>query len=105
MCDQTDDILGLSEEETKNYTVVKWKFEGHFVKRWNTIHKCAEFNQRKQEDEETVDSFITALYCFVEHCQYGDLADEMMCDSITSCSPQIIHCTMNGECESVTFTI
>ena len=92
MGDQTDDILrsfGLSEEETKNYTVLKGKFEGHFVKRWNTIHKCAEFNQRKQEDEETVDSFITALYCLVEHCQYGDLADEMMCDSITSCAPQM----------------
>ena len=71
MGDQADDILqsfGLSEEEMKNYTIVEEKFEGHFVKRRNTIYERAS-NQRKQEDGETVDSFITALYCLVEHCQ------------------------------------
>ena len=68
----------------KNYTIVKGKFEGHFVKRRNTIYERAKFNQRKQEDGETVDSFIMALYCLVEHCQYGDLADEMIHDRIVA---------------------
>ena len=61
MGDQTDDILrsfGLSEEEMKNYTIVKGKFEGHFVKRQNTIYERAKFNQRKQEDGETEDSIL-----------------------------------------------
>ena len=68
----------------KNYTIVKGKFEGRFVKRRNTIYKRAKFNQRKQEDGETVDSFITVLYCLVEHCQYGDLADKMIRDRIVA---------------------
>ena len=87
MGDQADDILrsfGLSEEEMKNYTIVKGKFEGHFVKRRNTVYERAKFNQRKQEDGGTVDSFITALYCLVEHCQYGDLANEMIRDRIVA---------------------
>ena len=33
---------------------------------------------RKQEDGETVDSFITALYELVEDCNYGLLREEMI---------------------------
>jgi len=33
-------------------------------------------------DGETADSFITALYGLVEHCEYGALHDEMIRDHI-----------------------
>ena len=85
MGDEADDILcsmGLSEEDKKNYDTVKTKFEAHFIKRRNSIFERAKFNQRRQEEGESADSFITSLYCLAEHCAYGTLHDEMIRDRI-----------------------
>ena len=82
---QADDILhsfGLSEEDQKNYTVVKDRFERHFVKRRNVIYERAKFNSRKQQEGEPVDTFITDLYSLAEHCSFGDLRDELIRDHI-----------------------
>ena len=52
MGDEGDDILrsfSLSEEDQKKYNTVKAKFDGHFVKRRNTIFERAKFNSRRQE--------------------------------------------------------
>ena len=40
------------------------------------------FNKRKQEEGETVDTFITSLYSLSEHCEYGALREEMIRDRI-----------------------
>lgn len=80
-----DDILfsfSLSHDEKKNYDTVVEKFERHFVRKSDVIFECAKFNQCKQEEGESVDDFVTALYCLLEHCQYGELCDEMICDKI-----------------------
>ena len=64
MGDQADDILtsfGLSEDDRKTYKTVKDKFENHFVKKRNITFERAKFNQRKQEEVESVDTFITSL--------------------------------------------
>ena len=85
MGDEADDILtslGLTDEQKKEYEMVKDKFEAHFVKRRNTIFERAKFNQRRQEEGESVDSFITSLYCLAEHCGYGALHNEMIRDRI-----------------------
>ena len=82
MGDQADDILrsfALPEEDRKNYEMVKAKFDNHFVHRRN---ERARFNRRRQEEGESVDSFITALYTLAEHCGYGELHDEMVRDRI-----------------------
>ena len=81
MGDKADDILssfGLSEEDQKKYSVVRDKFESHFVKRRNVIFERARFNSRKQLQDETVDSFITDLFCLAEHCAYDWLREEMI---------------------------
>ena len=81
MGNQADNILhsfNLSEEDAKKYTTVKDKFDSHFIKRRNVIFERAKFNMRKQEDGESVDSFITALYELAEHCNYGALRKEMI---------------------------
>ena len=78
MGDQADDILRsfkLSAEDGKKYSVVIEKFEVHFVKRRNMIFERAKFNNRKQEQGEPVDTFITALYTLAENCNYGTLHD------------------------------
>ena len=46
------------------------------------IYERAKFDLRKQEEGESVDSFITALYELDEHCGYADLHDEMIRDKI-----------------------
>ena len=61
---------------TRSY---KAKFYNHFVQRRNVIF---ELNRRRQEEGESVDSFITALYTLAEHCGYGELHDEMVRDRI-----------------------
>ena len=38
--------------------------------------------QRKQEPQESMDSFITSLHCLAEHCSYGGLYNEMIRDWI-----------------------
>ena len=85
MGDQADDILcsmRLSDEDKKVYDTVKTKFEAHFIKRRNPIFERAKFNQRRQEEGESADSFITSLYCLAEHCAYGALHNEMISDRI-----------------------
>ena len=85
MGDFADDILssfGLSEEDKSKFNVVVEKFEAHFVKKRNVIFERAKFNQRRQEEGEPVDDFVTSLYCLSEHCRYGDLRDEMIRDRI-----------------------
>ena len=71
MGDVADDILTsfkLTEEQQKEYDTVVAKFEHHFVKKRNVIFEWAKFNQCKQEEGESVDDLVTALYCLSEHC-------------------------------------
>ena len=85
MGDKADDILRsfhLPVDDEKKFSVVKERFERHFVKRRNTIFERAKFNTRKQRDGETVDDFITDVFCLAEHCGYADLHDEMVRDRI-----------------------
>ena len=52
------------------------------MKHWNVIYERAKFNLRKQEEGETIAAFINDLYILVEHCEYGDLQDEMIRDRL-----------------------
>ena len=85
MGETADDIFqwfGLSDDDKKVYKTVKERFDSHFVKRKNVIYERAMFNRRKQEDGETVDTFITSLYSLSEHCNYGALREEMIRDRL-----------------------
>ena len=85
MGDEADDILTslkLMEAQKRKYDIVMQMFEVYFVRRHNPIFERAKFNQRKQEEGEPVDSFITALHCLAEYCGYGELHDEMIRDQL-----------------------
>ena len=85
MGDDAEDILAsfsLSEDDAKKYGTVETKFNDHFNPRKNVIFERAKFNSRKQEEGEPVDAFITTLYKLSEHCNYGDLRNEMIRDRI-----------------------
>ena len=82
---QADDVFqsfSLSVDQMKNYNTVKNKFKSHFVIRKNTIFERAKFNSRRQEDDESADSFITALYTLSEHCKYAGLREELIRDRL-----------------------
>ncbi len=70
------------QTRTKKYSAVKAGFEAHFVRKRNVIYERARFNMRKQEENETVDSFVTALYALAEHCNYSALHDELIRDRL-----------------------
>ncbi|XP_041350871.1 uncharacterized protein K02A2.6-like [Gigantopelta aegis] len=85
MGDEADDIMigfGLTNDEKKDYTTVKGRFDTHFVARRKPIFEHVKFNKRSQQQGENVESFITALYVLVEHCDYGQLRDQMIRDRI-----------------------
>ena len=46
------------------------------------IFERAKFNSHKQLQDETVDDFITDLFCLAEHCAYGELRGEMIRDRL-----------------------
>ena len=82
---EAEDVLtsfGLSDADAENYGIVKERYQGHFVHKRNPIYERARFNKRTQEPGETVDSFLTALYCLAEHCDYGALRDQMIRDRL-----------------------
>lgn len=57
MGDEAEDIvtsLRMTEEEANEYITVKQKLERHFLVRRNVIFEHAKFNQRQQEEKETV---------------------------------------------------
>ena len=74
--------LNLIEEDSNKYSVVKDKFESYFMKKKDIIYQRAKFNARKQEDGESVDTFITSLYGLAEKCMFGNLHDDMRRDRI-----------------------
>ena len=85
MGDEADDILKsfqLTATQKKKYDVIKERFENYFVVKRNVIFERVKFNRRIQAEGETVDTFVTALYCLAEYCGYGTLQDEMIRDRI-----------------------
>ena len=50
--------------------------------RRNVIFERAQFNRRSQHKGETAQQYIMELYTPAEHCEYGDLKDEMICDHL-----------------------
>lgn len=82
---EADDILSsfaLTEAERKEYTTVVDRFETYFNKKRNVIYERARFNQRRQNQGEPVDAYITDLHKLSEHCQFGTLREEMIRDRI-----------------------
>ena len=63
--------FSLSSEDSKKYAVVLEKFRLYFEPKKNIIFKRALFNQRLQEEGETVNNFITSLYSLAVDCEYG----------------------------------
>ncbi|KAK7930380.1 hypothetical protein WMY93_006775 [Mugilogobius chulae] len=85
MGDAADDVLAvlpLTEENKKNYAAVKTAFEQHYVGKYNVIFERAQFNNRRQQDGESAESFITAVHKLAENCGFGVLKEELIRDRV-----------------------
>lgn len=85
MGDEADDVLRgskLTDAEKQQYSKVKDGFHNFFIVKKNVVYERARFNMRKQEPNETVDAFVTALHALAEHCNYGNLHDELIRDRL-----------------------
>ena len=90
MGDEANDILSslaLAEAEKEGKGTDSSIFEAHFLKQKNLTSEQSRFNQNKQEEGYSVNSFITALYCLFQYCMYSALHDELVmgryCDTTT----------------------
>lgn len=95
MGDEADDILRcqyLSDAQRQQYDTVKQCFKTYFVPSKNVICERAKFNQRVQQVDGTVDSFITALYALAENCSYGAPHDELMSEHLFQMVTALLNC-------------
>uniref|UniRef100_A0A672ZCQ0 Uncharacterized protein n=1 Tax=Sphaeramia orbicularis TaxID=375764 RepID=A0A672ZCQ0_9TELE len=75
MGDEADDILrgqALSDAQRHQYQAVRDTLDAYFVSRKNIIYERAKFNQRVQQANETVDSFVAL--CFGQKLQLRSTA-------------------------------
>ena len=72
----------ISEDERKDYAAVLAKFDGFFQVRRNVIFERTQFNRRCQLPGESAEQYIVELYNLAEHCNYGTLTSEMICDRL-----------------------
>ena len=83
MGEEADNVsisTNISTESRKKYEDVLPKFGAHFKVLMNIIFERAWFNRRTQEDNESVDQFITSLYSLPENCEFGPMKDELLID-------------------------
>lgn len=74
--------LGLTEAEQKDYNRVIRAFDEQFKVKRNRTYERAVFNQRYQKEEESIEEFVADLYTLAEHCEYGPLKDDLICDRV-----------------------
>ena len=82
---RAEDILqtfGLDAAEAKKYSVVRDRFEKHFVVRRNVIFERARFHQRAQGEGESIENFLNDLYMMIDNCEYGAMRDDILRDRI-----------------------
>ena len=58
------------------------KLDSFFQVSKNVIYEHAWFNRRMELADESVEQFITNLYQLIEHCEYCNLRNKMMCHRI-----------------------
>ena len=69
-------------EDRADYARVLDKFDSFFQVRRNIIYERARFNRRNQQHGETAEQYIMTLYDLAEHCDYGEMKEEMIRDRL-----------------------
>ena len=70
------DALKLGAADKKKYAKVTEAFEQFYVPKVNIIFERANFNQRVQQQGETVDAFISDLHELAKKCSFQNVTEE-----------------------------
>ena len=68
----------ITDEDWKKYKDMLAKFDSFLKVRKNMTIEQACFNSRCQQEGETSEQYIAALYNLVDTCDYGDLKEDMI---------------------------
>lgn len=82
MGEESEDILIQFQKIPDTYEEVLNVFDKYFIPRRNIIYERFKFNSTVQKPGETIDLFITSLHTLAEHCNYGQLKEELIRDRI-----------------------
>ena len=85
--EDAEDVLlstGITPAERKKYTDVLSKFNEFFKVRKNVIFERARFNRRGQQEGESAEEFIAALFNLAENCDYGAMKEELIRDRLVA---------------------
>ena len=83
--EEAEAVLNSTNASTDNegkYDTVIAKFDELFKVRKNVIFERARFNRRNQQESESTEYYIMALYDLVENCKHGDMKSEMLRDRL-----------------------
>ncbi|KAJ8890486.1 hypothetical protein PR048_009995 [Dryococelus australis] len=67
----------FSDDEVHNANVVA-ALRNYYTPKKNTAYKRFKFSQRKWEEEEMFDQFLTSLRMLVRHCEYGEQEESIV---------------------------
>ncbi|KAG5865221.1 hypothetical protein JTB14_002849 [Gonioctena quinquepunctata] len=70
------------QNQPTSYQEALDSFQKFFISRRNIIFESFKFNFMIQKPGESVNSFITCLHSLAEHCDYGELKEELIRDRI-----------------------
>ncbi|XP_070396524.1 uncharacterized protein [Dermacentor albipictus] len=70
----------LSEEQSKDYEVVKKRFDAYFIATRNLVYESVCFHHRHQVSGESMDQYVMALHTLAEKCDYGVIKERINLD-------------------------
>ena len=65
------------DEDDKDFETVVSKFDSYFLVKRNIIYERTKFQERRQEESETIEEFYRSLRTLVAHCEYKDTEDQV----------------------------
>ena len=78
------ETFNLAEDDQKDISKVLEAFETRCIPAANVIYERYMFNRCVQDASESVDHYITDVIKLAEHCQYGELRDDLIRDKLVS---------------------
>ncbi|KAL3214153.1 hypothetical protein MRX96_007277 [Rhipicephalus microplus] len=72
--------LESSEEQSKDYEVVKKRFDAYFIATQNLVYESWCFRRRHQDAGESVEQFVTTLHTLADRCDYDVMKERMILD-------------------------
>ena len=75
-------LVYAETEDKDDVELIISKLDAYIIGETNEIYERFKFNKREQKEDESVDTYVTALKELIRSCSYGDLSDSLLRDRI-----------------------